>query len=42
MSTVAALPKVIEPDPSHVIAFWTLGGDDPIIYGTISGQDFLT
>jgi len=23
-----------------VIAFWTLGGDDPIIYGTISGQVF--
>ena len=25
-----------------VIAFWTLGGATPIIYSTISGQDFLT
>ena len=25
-----------------IISFWTQGGDDPVIYGTISGQDFLT
>ena len=25
-----------------IIAFWTKGGDDPTIYSTISGQDFLT
>jgi len=25
-----------------VIAFWTLGGATPIIYSTVSGQDFLT
>ncbi len=25
-----------------IIAFWTKGGDDPAIYSTISGQDFLT
>ena len=24
-----------------IIAFWTQGGDDPVIYGTVSGQDFL-
>ena len=24
-----------------IIAFWTQGGDDPVIYSTISGQDFL-
>ena len=25
-----------------IIAFWTKGGDDPTIYGSIAGQDFLT
>ena len=25
-----------------IVAFWTKGGDDPTIYSTISGQDFLT
>ena len=25
-----------------IVAFWTKGGDDPAIYSTISGQDFLT
>jgi hypothetical protein len=25
-----------------ILAFWTKGGDDPVIYSTISGQDFLT
>jgi len=25
-----------------IISFWTKGGDDPAIYSTISGQDFLT
>ena len=25
-----------------IIGFWTKGGDDPTIYSTISGQDFLT
>ena len=25
-----------------IIAFWTKGGDDPVIYSTINGQDFLT
>ena len=25
-----------------IISFWTQGGDDPVIYGAISGQDFLT
>ena len=29
-------------DDIDIVAFWTLGGDDPKIYGTISGQDFLT
>ena len=25
-----------------ILGFWTKGGDDPTIYSTISGQDFLT
>jgi len=25
-----------------IIGFWTLGGNDPLIYSTVSGQDFLT
>ena len=25
-----------------IVSFWTKGGDDPTIYSTISGQDFLT
>ena len=25
-----------------IISFWTKGGDDPVIYSTISGADFLT
>jgi hypothetical protein len=25
-----------------IVGFWTKGGDDPAIYSTISGQDFLT
>ena len=24
-----------------IIGFWTQGGDDPVIYGAINGQDFL-
>ena len=24
-----------------ILTFWTKGGDDPVIYSTISGQDFL-
>ena len=24
-----------------IIAFWTKGGDNPVIYSTVSGQDFL-
>lgn len=27
---------------TDIIAFWTFGGDDPVIYSTVSGQDFLT
>ena len=29
-------------DDIDIISFWTKGGDDPIIYSTISGQNFLT
>ena len=29
-------------DDIDIISFWTKGGDDPIIYGSITGQDFLT
>ena len=25
-----------------ILGFWTKGGNDPTIYSTISGQDFLT
>ena len=25
-----------------IVSFWTQGGDDPIIYGSVTGQDFLT
>ena len=25
-----------------IISFWTQGGDDPVIYGAVSGADFLT
>ena len=27
---------------TDILSFWTFGGDDPVIYSTISGQDFLT
>ena len=27
---------------TDIISCWTFGGDDPVIYSTISGQDFLT
>ena len=27
---------------TDIVTFWTFGGDDPVIYSTISGQDFLT
>ena len=27
---------------TDILSFWTFGGDDPVIYGTVSGQDFLT
>ena len=27
---------------TDIVAFWTFGGDDPVIYGTISGQAFAT
>ena len=29
-------------DKTDIVTFWTFGGDDPVIYGIISGQDFLT
>ena len=29
-------------DKTDIVTFWTFGGDDPVIYSTISGQDFLT
>ena len=27
---------------TDIVTFWTFGGDDPVIYGTISGQNFAT
>ena len=27
---------------TDIISFWTFGGDDPVIYSTVTGQDFLT
>ena len=35
---------VITPTASKtdILAFWTFGGDDPTIYSTICGADFLT
>ena len=27
---------------TDILSFWTFGGDDPTIYSTISGADFLT
>ena len=29
-------------DKTDILSFWTFGGDNPVIYSTISGQDFLT
>ena len=29
-------------DKTDILSFWTFGGDNPIIYSIISGQDFLT
>ena len=29
-------------DKTDIVTFWTFGGDDPVIYSTIAGQDFLT
>ena len=28
-------------DPTDIVSFWTFGGDDPVIYSAIMGQDFL-
>ena len=27
---------------TDIVTFWTFGGNDPVIYGSISGQNFLT
>ena len=27
---------------TDIISFWTFGGNDPVIYGTISGSAFAT
>ena len=27
---------------TDILSFWTFGGDDPVIYSTISGSDFAT
>ena len=27
---------------TDIVSFWTFGGNDPVIYSTITGQDFLT
>ena len=27
---------------TDILSFWTFGGDDPVIYGTINGQQFAT
>ena len=27
---------------TDIVTFWTFGGDDPVIYGTVSGQAFAT
>ena len=27
---------------TDIVSFWTFGGNDPVIYSTISGSDFLT
>ena len=27
---------------TDILSFWTFGGDDPVIYSTISGQNFAT
>ncbi len=29
-------------DKTDILTFWTFGGDNPVIYSTVSGQDFLT
>ena len=29
-------------DKTDIVGFWTFGGDNPVIYSTIIGQDFLT
>ena len=29
-------------DKTDVLTFWTFGGDNPVIYSAINGQDFLT
>jgi len=29
-------------DKTDILSFWTFGGDNPVIYSSISGQDFLT
>ena len=29
-------------DKTDILSFWTFGGDDPVIYSTIAGQNFAT
>ena len=29
-------------DKTDIVTFWTFGGDNPVIYSTISGQNFAT
>ena len=29
-------------DKTDILSFWTFGGDDPVIYSTISGSNFAT
>jgi len=29
-------------DKTDIVTFWTFGGDNPVIYSAIMGQDFLT
>jgi hypothetical protein len=29
-------------DKTDIVTFWTFGGNDPVIYSAIMGQDFLT
>jgi len=40
---VASNPHVMSTgvDDIDIISFWTQGGDNPVIYSTVSGQNFL-